>query len=230
MVIVRTRVSASLVNAQVKAGSIGIFGGTFDPVHYGHLRAAVEAMEKLHLTDFRFLPAGTPPHRSKPVASAEHRLAMLRLALSPYSDLAVDEREVRREGLSFMVDTLGEIRTEAGDAPLILMIGQDAANFLDQWHEWRRLFELAHLVIMRRPESQYDYSAELLKQVQPRLTSDAEQLKNAPAGLILPLELTQLAISATDIRRRMRNGLTPRFLLPRPVIQYIKEHDLYRNP
>ena len=129
-----------------------------------------------------------------------------------------------------MVDTLGEIREEAGVTPLILMVGQDAANSLDQWHEWRRLFELAHLVIMRRPESQYDYSAELLNQVQPRLVSDPEQLKNAPAGLILPLELTQLAISATDIRRRMRNGLTPRFLLPRPVIQYIKEHDLYRNP
>jgi len=125
--------------------AVGICGGTFDPVHYGHLRAAVEAMEKLQLDDFRLLPAGAPAHRSNIFASAEHRLAMLELALRDYPDLVVDDREIRRSGLSFMVDTLSEIRAEKGDAPLILMIGQDAVNSLDQWHEWRSLFELAHL-------------------------------------------------------------------------------------
>ena len=214
---------------KAKSRAIGIFGGTFDPVHYGHLRAAVEAMEQLQLDDFRLLPAGTPPHRSQPHASAEHRLAMLQLALSPDPDLVLDDREVRRDGPSYMVDTLAEIRDEAGDAPIILMIGQDAANALDQWHEWRRLFELTHLVIMRRPESTYDYSPGLLEQVQPRLITDGQQLNGSPAGLILPLELTQLAISATDIRNRIRNGLSPRFLLPRPVIQYIRAHGLYRE-
>lgn len=206
---------------------MGIFGGTFDPVHYGHLRAALEAMEMLHLQDFRLLPAGMPPLRANTFASADHRLAMLRLALFKYPELQVDDREVRREGLSFMVDTLSEIRREQGDAPILMMIGQDAANGLDQWHEWHRLFDLAHLVIMRRPTSKQNYSAALFEQVQPRLVDHSAQLQNSPAGLILPLEVTPLAISSTAIRSQIRAGLSPRFLLPDPVIDYILEHGLY---
>jgi len=212
-----------------KSPAIGIFGGTYDPVHFGHLRAATEVKEKLQLEDFRLLPAGNPPLRDNIFATAEHRLAMLRLALSDYPDLVVDDREVRRAGLSYMVDTLSEIRAEEGDLPLLLIIGQDAANRLDQWHEWRRLFDLAHLVIMRRPQSVYEYSDELLEQVQPRMVSSPRALSGAPGGLVLPLELTQLAISSTDIRRRMRAGLSPRFLMPQAVIDYIQEHQLYQD-
>jgi nicotinate-nucleotide adenylyltransferase len=207
--------------------AIGIFGGTFDPVHYGHLRAALEAMERLHLQDFRLLPAGTPPHRANTFASADHRLAMLKLALSRYPELQVDDREVRREGSSYMVDTLGEIRREEGEAPILMMIGQDAANVLDQWYDWHKLFDLAHLVIMRRPESKHIYSGALFEQVQPRLVNDPDQLRKTPAGLILPLEVTQLAISSTEIRRQIHAGLSPRFLLPDSVIEYILEHGLY---
>ena len=207
--------------------AIGIFGGTFDPVHYGHLRAALEAMERLQLQDFRLLPAGTPPHRAGTFASADHRLAMLKLALSRYPELQVDDREVRREGSSYMVDTLGEIRREEGEAPILMMIGQDAANVLDQWYDWHKLFELAHLVIMRRPESKHIYSGALFEQVQPRLVNDPDQLRKTPAGLILPLEVTQLAISSTEIRRQIHAGLSPRFLLPDSVIEYILEHRFY---
>ncbi len=207
--------------------AIGIFGGTFDPVHYGHLRAALEAMERLHLQDFRLLPAGTPPHRANTFASADHRLAMLKLALSRYPELQVDDREVRREGSSYMVDTLSEIRREEGEAPILMMIGQDAANVLDQWYDWHKLFDLAHLVIMRRPESKHIYSGALFGQVQPRLVNDPDQLLESPAGLILPLEVTQLAISSTEIRRQIHAGLSPRFLLPDSVIEYILEHGLY---
>ena len=139
----------------------------------------------------------------------------------------MDEREVRREGASYMVDTLSEIRREEGEAPILLMIGQDAVNVLDQWHEWRRLFDLAHLVIMRRPESQHIYSGALFEQIQPRLISDPGELQNSPAGLALPLEVTQLAISSTEIRRQISAGLSPRFLLPDPVVDYILEHRLY---
>ncbi len=209
------------------AQAIGIFGGTFDPVHYGHLRAALEAMERLQLQDFRLLPAGTPPHRASTFASADHRLAMLKLALSRYPELRVDDREVRREGSSYMVDTLDEIRREEGEAPILMMIGQDAANVLDQWYDWHKLFDLAHLVIMRRPESKHIYSGALFEQVQPRLVNHPEQLRKSPAGLILPLEVTQLAISSTEIRRQIHAGLSPRFLLPDSVIEYILEHGLY---
>ena len=175
------------------------------------------------------MPAGTPPHRANTFSPAEHRLAMLKLALARYPELRVDVREVQRAGASFMVDTLSEIRLEEGDAPILLMIGQDAVNTLDHWHEWRSLFGLAHLVIMRRPESKHIYSGALFEQIQPRLVNDPGELQNAPAGLVLPLEVTQLAISSTEIRRQICAGLSPRFLLPDPVIDYILEHGLYSS-
>jgi nicotinate-nucleotide adenylyltransferase len=209
--------------------SIGIFGGTFDPVHFGHLRAAAEAREHLGLRDFRLLPAGTPPHRASTFAAAEHRMAMLQLAVRRYPDLSVDDREVRRGGNSFMVDTLGEIRDEEGETPLVLMIGQDAASALDSWHEWIRLFDLAHIVIMRRPDAKHIYSGALFAQMQRRSVDDPELLKHSPAGRVLHLEVTQLAISSTDIRHQIAGGGDPRFLLPDSVIDYIHKHRLYRE-
>ena len=207
--------------------AVGIFGGTFDPVHYGHLRAALEAREMLKLEDFRLLPAGTPPHRSNTIASGIHRLAMLRLAVAEHSGFRVDDREVRREGNSYMADTLREIRDETGDSPLMLIIGQDAANALDSWHQWRTIFDLAHLVIMRRPESRLAWSGELQNQMERRLARNPEQLRERAGGLILPLEVTQLAISSTGIRTQLLAGQSPRFLLPDVVIDYIEQNKLY---
>ena len=215
------------VSEQNPASAIGIFGGTFDPVHFGHLRAAVETREMLKLEDFRLLPAGTPPHRSNTVASAAHRLAMLRLAVSQQSGFTVDDREVRREGNSYMVDTLREIRNETGDTPLILMIGQDASNVLDSWHRWRSIFSLAHVVIMRRPESRLCWSGELQNQLQHRVVHDPGRLRAQAAGLVLGLEVTQLAISSTDIRNQLLARCSPRFLLPDKVIDYIEQNQLY---
>jgi nicotinate-nucleotide adenylyltransferase len=208
---------------------IGIFGGTFDPVHYGHLRAAVEAKERLSLESLRLLPAGTPPHRSSTFASAEHRLSMLRLALQGHDDLSADEREVRRSGYSYMSETLEEIRNEEGEVPLLLMLGQDAVNKLDSWHQWRRLFDLAHLVIMRRPDSKHIYSGKLFEEIQPRLITDQSLLAESPCGYVLPLEVTQLAISSTEIRQHMALQHSSRFLLPDLVIEYIHNHDLYQQ-
>jgi nicotinate-nucleotide adenylyltransferase len=208
---------------------IGIFGGTFDPVHFGHLRAASEAKEHLSLAHLRLLPAGNPPHRSFTFANSEHRLAMLKLALQHHPDLASDDREVRRGGDSYMVDTLKEIRSEEGNVPLLLMIGQDAANALDAWFEWESLFDLAHIVIMRRPQSRHVYSGELFKQVQPRMITDKALLQQSPSGYILPLEVTQLAISSTEIRRQIASHKSSRFLLPDEVIEYIHHHRLYSD-
>ena len=210
-----------------RSHAIGIFCGTFDPVHFGHLRAASEAAECLPIKQFRLLPAGTPPHRSTTFASAEHRLAMLALATAEYSDLQVDDREVRRSGDSYMVDTLAEIRAEENDSPLVLMVGQDAVNQLDSWHRWRDLFDLAHLVVMRRPNSGHEYSGELFEVLQPRLVSDPQRLTQTPAGCVFPLEVTQLEISSTGIRALIEAGRSPRFLLPESVIRYIHQHNLY---
>ena len=207
--------------------AIGIFGGTFDPVHYGHLRAALEAKERLKLEDFRLLPAGTPAHRLNTVATAAHRLAMLQLAVLKIPGFSVDDREVRRKGNSYMVDTLREIREQAGDSPLMLIIGQDAANALDSWHQWQDIFSLAHLVVMRRPQSRLSWSGDLQDQMQGRLVRDPAKLHEREAGLVLPLEVTQLAISSTGIRNQLLAGRSPRFLLPDTVIDYIEQNKLY---
>ena len=209
------------------SGAIGVFGGTFDPVHFGHLRAASEAAEQLPLREFRLLPAGNPPHRATTHASGKHRLAMLKLAIAEYTDLKVDDREVRRAGYSYMVDTLAEIRREEGEAPIVLMVGQDAVNHLDSWHEWRRLFDLAHLVVMRRPRSRHHYSGQLFEELQPRMVEQPQALADSAHGCVLPLEVTQLEISSTRIRQLISAGKSPRFLLPEPVIAYIGEHELY---
>lgn len=206
----------------------GIFGGTFDPVHFGHLRAASEVNELLDIDDFRLLPAGTPPHRSNTYANGEHRLAMLRLAVTDCPDLVVDEREIHRQGASFMADTLLEIRAASGDRPLLLIVGQDAANKLDEWHRWRDLLELAHLVIMTRPDAEHDYSSELGKCLGSRTVENIKPLFEQPAGLVRYLNVTQLAISSTDIRGRILGGLSPRFLLPDRVLAYVKLHRLYQ--
>jgi nicotinate-nucleotide adenylyltransferase len=210
-----------------KHAGIGVFGGTFDPVHFGHLRAAQEARELLDLADFRLLPAGTPPHREPPAASAEHRLEMLRLAVESVPDFRVDDREVRRSGRSFMVDTLGELRSIAGRAPLVLVIGQDAANHLDGWHQWRRIFERAHLAIMRRPGANLQWRGELMHEMESRLVPDPASLWKRPAGAVVLLEITQLAISSTDIRQQLGSGRSPRFLLPDAVLEYIRHNRLY---
>jgi len=197
-------------------------------VHCGHLRAANEVRERLELSELRLLPAGSPPHRSATYASAQHRLAMLKLALAGQSGLVVDDREVRRAGFSFMVDSLEEIRREEGSKPLLLIIGQDAANALDTWRDWQQLFRLAHIVIMRRPDSRDVYSGQLLREIQPRLVHEVRQLQAIAAGRVLALDVTQLAISSTDIRRQIAHGLSPRFLLPNPVLDYIYQYGLYR--
>lgn len=212
----------------IRNRAVAIFGGTFDPVHYGHLRAAAEISERLKVSDFRLVPAGQPPHRTGAWADPFHRLAMLELAVAPYSDLHVDEREVRRDGPSYMVDTLTSVRAEiGGDVPLLLCVGQDAANQLEQWHRWRDLSGLAHVVVMTRPRSAPGYPESLAAEIARRRVTRARDLMRSAAGLVCHVEVTQLAISSTDIRRQLARGWDPRFLLPATVLSYIRKHGLY---
>jgi nicotinate-nucleotide adenylyltransferase len=206
---------------------LALFGGTFDPVHYGHLRCAEEARQKLDLDQLCLLPAGTPPHRRAPLATAKQRLKMLQLAQAEFPHLVIDDREIRRGGTSYMVDTLKSFRQECSKRPLMLLIGQDAANDLHSWYEWEQLFELAHIVILTRPNVKANYRQDLAKKIQRRLISDLQKLHLSESGSVLHLEVASIDISATTIKSIMRLGRSPRSMMPAAVWDYINENHLY---
>jgi nicotinate-nucleotide adenylyltransferase len=206
---------------------VGLFGGTFDPVHRGHLQVAEEVRSVLELDDFRMLPAADPPHRRGTHASAGHRLAMLELALADHPHLTIDRRELDREGPSWMVVTLESLRREQAERPLLLVLGQDSANSLDRWHRWRELIRLAHLVIMTRPGQSPGYSAVLAESLAGREVRRRAELFSAPAGRVLHLEVTPLHISSTQVRTRAGEGRSLTDLVPDAVAAYIERHGLY---
>lgn len=211
---------------------IGIYGGTFDPIHYGHLRTALEVREATGMDEIRFIPSFQPPHRKSPGASPAQRLAMLKAAFSesPEPHFSIDTREIDRTGPSYMVDTLTSIRTETGSQkPLCLIIGLDALGGLDRWYHWQDLFKLAHIVVMQRPGPPPHLSESLASQVNQRNTEAAENLKTQPGGLIHFVKVTQLDISATKIRQALATHKSPRYLTPEPVIQLINEWNLYQD-
>ncbi len=214
---------------------IGILGGTFDPIHFGHLRLAQEALEQCGLASVRFIPAGTPPHRNAPHADARHRLAMARLALQGNAAFALDEHEIQLSTPCYTVNTLAALRAELGEQqPLCLLMGGDAFLQLHTWHDWKRLFRLAHIVVMQRAGEQplgnamNQANPELLAEYRARLAPGAPALREAPAGSILVIDMPALEISATDIRSRCAEGRSIRYLLPDAVADYIHTHELYR--
>lgn len=209
---------------------VAVFGGTFDPVHYGHLRVAWEVAEQLDC-EVRLMPSAKPPHRVVPGASAAHRAAMLELALAGQDRLRLDRRELNRRGPSYSVDTLTELRKELGPArPLIFMLGADAFRALPTWHRWRELSDLAHLVAMTRPRQRLDkLDPALHAAMVGRWTGMVERLRSEPAGRVLVLRATPLAISSSLVRAALNDGRSPRYLLPDPVLDYLLEHRLYRS-
>jgi nicotinate-nucleotide adenylyltransferase len=210
---------------------IGIYGGTFDPVHYGHLRTALEVREKLGLDQMRLIPCREPPHRPAPAATPEQRLHLLHLALRGGDPrLIADDRELARPGPSYMVDTLASLREEFPTASLCLVVGADAFRGLDRWHRWQSLFELAHVVVMGRPGEDLQAAPERLPNwVRQRRAADWERLRQTPVGAIGFVEVTQLAISASDIRHGLATGSDPRYLLPDAVLEQIRSAGLYRE-
>lgn len=209
---------------------IGLLGGTFDPVHYGHLRPALELVDELGLDHVRLIPCGQPPHRAPPVADADHRLTMLRLATVGEPRLRIDERELRRAGPSYMVDTLLSLREELGAAPLGLILGMDAFCGLASWHRWRELPELCHLLVMQRPGGAPPAHGELAELVAARRVDHVEALQGRAAGGIVFCAVTQLDISASRIRALVAAGRSPRYLLPDAVHDYLRAAHLYRGP
>ncbi len=210
---------------------IGILGGTFDPIHNGHLLLAREVLEKLHLDEIRFIPTGLPPHRDSPLTPPQRRLDMVRLAMEYKPGFVLDDREIRRNTICYTVDTLTELRTELGqDVGLYLLLGSDAFLGLPGWHDWQRLFELAHIVVAGRPGTTLTpsvMSAELLAQWQQRKTTE---LHETPSGSIIEFAMTPTDISASHVRKRLAAKQTVRGLVPNTVLNYILQQHLYEKP
>ncbi|WP_018953687.1 nicotinate-nucleotide adenylyltransferase [Thioalkalivibrio sulfidiphilus] len=205
---------------------LGILGGTFDPIHFGHLRPALEVMEHLRLDEVRFVPCRIPPHRRTPVASVEHRQAMVERAVHGQPGFVVDRRELDRDGPSYSVDTLESLRAELGnDMPLCLMMGMDAFAGLPSWHRWEEILKLAHIVVAHRPGS--PASHDLGDWATEAATRDLHELRARPAGAVWFQPVTQLDISATAIRAMLRRGESPRYLMPSSVLDYIRVQGLY---
>lgn len=206
---------------------LALLGGTFDPIHVGHLRVAWEAAEALD-ADLWMLPASVPPHRAAPGASAAQRLAMLEAALLGQQRLRADPRELRRSGPSYTIDTLCEVRAEIGpQRPLVLLVGADAFAGLSTWHRWRELFDHAHIGVLTRPGHGGVFEAELAAEWFTRRVADAGALREAPAGRILPIEVTPLDVSASAIRALLAEGRSPRYLVPDAALAIIEREGIY---
>ena len=210
---------------------LGLLGGTFDPIHCGHLELAREVMQGLALRAVRLIPAGDPPHRAAPAASAAERLAMVKLAVANYPGLEVDAREIDRPGRSYTVLTLEELRAEAPSRHLALIIGTDALLGLTTWHRWRDLFGLAHLVVVARPGVTIDgrLPEPLAHEWDRRITNDPGTLRREAAGRIVRQVITPHAISASAIRAALgRHDIAAvRGLLPAAVLAYIERNRIY---
>ena len=210
--------------------ALGLFGGTFDPVHIGHLRVALDALEGLGLAEVRLFPAARPPHRATPGARAVQRLRLLECAVAGTPGLVVDARELARDGPSYTVDTLASVRAEVGaDQPLALLVGGDAFRDLPTWHRWREFLGLAHLVVLQRPGHDAAWPEELAAVVAAHLADTPDALHAAPAGRVLTWRVTQLEISASDVRERVAAGRSIRYLVPDPVLDEINRQGLYRE-
>ena len=211
------------------AGILGILGGTFDPVHNGHLRFATQARLRLGLDAVALVPAGTPVHRPPARATEDQRRAMLAEATRGHSGLYVDERELSGDGPRWTIDTLASFRAESEDRPLCLLLGADQLEVLDTWRRWRELTDYAHLVVARRNGGGQPREESVARWAEARRCADSARLHARPAGSILVMELPAVDISSTAIRARCAAGATLDGLVPGAVEQYIKRENLYSD-
>ena len=209
---------------------IGIFGGSFDPVHYGHLRPALEVLEALSLDHMLFVPSGQPPHREAPQAPATTRLAMLRAAVADEPRFRVDERELKRATPSYTFDTLEDLKREYPRDRLVLMLGLDAFLGFTRWHRWKEILDLAHIVVAHRPGSALDEQvshSEIAMLVQEREVDDTQALLRREAGNIMLQPVTQLEISSRQLREMLARGADVRYLVPEAVRRLIQDSHCY---
>jgi len=213
---------------------IGIFGGTFNPIHFGHLRMAQELAESLNLDEVRFIPSASPPHKLPPLVSAEQRASMVQLAIANNPLFKFDGRELHRTATdnmpSYTIDTLQSLRDELGEnASLVLFMGSDAFSKFNTWHRWDEIISLCHIALVQRPLAS-------IKEPLPKVldtflhnhyTENVDDLHEASAGYVTMQTITSLEISSTAIRNSLQNKQSARYLMPENVIEYIKSQQLY---
>jgi nicotinate-nucleotide adenylyltransferase len=210
---------------------IGLLGGTFNPIHYGHLRMAEELAESLLLDEVRFIPSATPPHKALPEVSAAQRAAMVQLAIEGNATFKLDTRELQRSGASYTIETLMSLRQELDtEASLVLFMGTDAFRQLDHWHRWQELLNYCHIALVQRPQPINEPLSKTLETyLSERYSEHPEDLQKQSAGFITMQHITALDISSTAIRERLRQGLSTRYLMPGPVIDYLQKNALYQT-
>ncbi len=208
---------------------IGILGGTFDPIHYGHLRTAFELLQTLDFDEVRFVPCGDPPHRGETLAPAALRLDMVRLATRDEPRFVVDDRELRRDGPSYSVDTLASFREEFPDRSLCLITGMDAFLGLPTWHRWGEILDFAHIIVAHRPGWQAPGDGALGELLGQRRTRSADELRDGLHGSVHIHAVTQLEIASTGIRSLVADGYDPRYLMPDAVREVIMESSCYTS-
>lgn len=209
--------------------SVGYFGGTFDPIHNGHVQMAAELKRACGFEQMFLLPCRNPPHRASPACSDTQRLDMVRLAIADNNVLRIDDREYKRSSLSYTIDSLIELRRELGDSVSISWcVGMDSLVNLNTWHRWRELLEYAHLVVVDRPGWQLPDKGEVAQWLQKNL-ADTDVLRSKPCGNVIVQSLSLIDVSATDIRGRIKSKKSVQFLLPDAVWRYVIQNQLYQN-
>ncbi|ORU91975.1 MAG: nicotinate-nicotinamide nucleotide adenylyltransferase [Cycloclasticus sp. symbiont of Bathymodiolus heckerae] len=211
----------------MSAAFIGIYGGTFDPVHLGHVSAARDIQEKLSLDTVQMVLSANPPHRKKPVLSSEDRFKLLTLALNEETGLQADDCEMQRQGPSYMVDTLRYYRQQKPKASLVLILGMEAFNGLQSWHEWENIIGLAHIVVTDRAGFDNVLKPALKEYVTPYLTDDKAQLKKLTHGKICYQPVDSVAVSATDIRQQIAEGKSVQHMLAESCWKMIQQQKFY---
>ena len=207
--------------------NIGILGGTFDPVHFGHLRAALAVQQDFALDEVRLIPCHYPAHKKEPEVSSLHRIEMLYKATKAEKRLLVDVRECMRTGPSYMIETLKSLRTEYPEERLFLLLGADAYNKLDAWKGWRNIFGIAHIIVITRPGWEITPSSLVKKFCKKGMVSSFSEMCKVKTGRVLTYSFIPLMIASSEIRKQLKESRSVRYLMPNKVIKYIEKHELY---
>ena len=212
------------------AKTLGILGGSFDPVHRGHISLAKSVYQHCQLAELKLVPLFQPVHRTQPLASADQRLQMLELATAKEQGLSVDDREIKRADQSYTVTTLRSFREEFPQAALCLVMGMDAFVSLHTWHEWRSLIDYAHILFTRRPGSHLQIrDKDLLSMYESRLCENVDELHSSTAGKVYQVPAPELDISSTQVRQMIAAKQDLDAVLPNEVISFIRREGIYHR-